>query len=146
MFRTSFILTCAALAFSCSAALSGPAAAAQSESVTVNIPFNFSANDQKLPAGRYHVSVESGRYLSFINMETGKNQQLMVLPAWKHNAQDQGRLIFRRYGSSNYLSQVWMPGQDAGSEFIRSRGERETLRALKSATVAQVQLPLGAAK
>jgi hypothetical protein len=46
MFRVSSVLTCAALTLSLGATLSGPVAA-RAQSVTVNIPFNFSANDQK---------------------------------------------------------------------------------------------------
>ena len=145
MFRISSILTCAALALSLGAALSGPAAA-QAQSVTVNIPFDFSANDQKVPAGKYRISLVSPRYLSFLNTKTTKDAYLMVLPASTQNGKDQGRLIFRRYGSSNYLYQVWMPGQGEGREFMRSRDEQETLRDLKVASLAQVQIPLGTAQ
>jgi hypothetical protein len=48
MFRISSIFTGAALALSLGSALSGPAAA-QAQSVTVNIPFDFSAIDQDSP-------------------------------------------------------------------------------------------------
>jgi hypothetical protein len=144
MFRISSILTCAALTLSLGAALSGPTAA-QAQSVTVNIPFNFSANDQKIPAGTYRVSLEAPRYLSFVNTQSTKKQYLMLVqPTWGQNTQDGGRMIFRRYGSSNYLSQVWMPGQGEGRQFVRSRAEQETLRGLKAESVAQVKLPLGA--
>jgi hypothetical protein len=112
--------------------------------VTVKIPFNFSANDQKIPAGTYRVSVEAPRYLSFVNTQSTKKQYLMLVqPSWGQNTQDSGRMIFRRYGDSNYLAQVWMPGQGVGRQFIRSRSEQETLRGLKDPSVAQVQLPLG---
>ena len=67
MFRISSILTFAALALS---ALSGPAAAQQS--VTVNIPFDFSANDQKVPAGTYRISLQAPRYLSFVDTQPRK--------------------------------------------------------------------------
>jgi len=68
MFRISSILTCAALALS---ALSGPAAA-QAQAVTVNIPFDFSANDQKVPAGTYRISLQAPRYLSFVDTQPRK--------------------------------------------------------------------------
>jgi hypothetical protein len=143
MFRISSILTCAALTLSLGVALSGPTAA-QAQSVTVNVPFNFSANDQKIPAGTYRVSLEAPRYLSFVDTQSTKKQYLMLVqPSWGQNTQDGGRMIFRRYGDSNYLAQVWMPGQGVGRQFIRSRSEQETLRGLKDPSVAQVQLPLG---
>jgi hypothetical protein len=142
MFRISSILTCAALTLSLGTA-PGPAAA-QAQSVTVNIPFDFSANDQKVPAGKYRISLQAPWYLFLVDTQSTKKQYLMVVqPTWEQNSQDGGRLIFRRYGDSNYLYQVWMPGQGAGRQFVRSRAEQETLRGLKSSSLAQVQLPTG---
>lgn len=146
MFRISSILTCAALTLSLGAALSGPTAA-QAQSVTVSIPFNFSANDQKVPAGTYRISLQAPRYLSFVNTRSTKKQYLMLVqPTGEQNSQDGGRLTFRRYGDSNYLYQVWMPGQGEGRQFVRSRAEQDTLRGLKAPSLAQVQLPLGPAQ
>ena len=146
MFRISSILTCAALTLSLGAALSGPAAA-QAQSVTVNIPFNFSANDQSVPAGTYRISLQAPRYLSFVNTQSTRNQYLMLVqPTGEQNGLDGGRLTFRRYGDSNYLYQVWMPGQGEGRQFVRSRAEQETLRGLNAPALTQVQLPLGPAE
>ena len=146
MFRISSILTCAALALSLGAALSGPAAA-KAQSLTVNIPFDFSANDQKVPAGTYRISMQAPRYLSFVDTQSTKKQYLMLVqPTWEQNSKDWGRLIFRRYGDSNYLYQVWMPGQGEGRQFVRCRAEQETLRKLKSSSLADVQLPIGPAQ
>jgi hypothetical protein len=146
MFRISSILPCATLALSLGAALSGPAAA-QTQSVTVNIPFDFSANDQNVPAGTYRISLQTPRYLSFVDTQSTKTQYLMLVqPTWEQNSKDWGHLIFRRYGDSNYLYQVWMPGQGAGRQFVRSRTEQETLRGPKSSSLAHVQLPTGPAQ
>jgi len=146
MFRISSILTCAALALSLGAALSGPVAA-QAQSVTVNVPFDFSANDQNVPAGTYRISLQAPRYLSFVDTQSTKKQYLMLVqPTGEQNGQDGGRLIFRRYGDSNYLYQVWMPSQGEGRQFVRSRAEQDTLRGLKAPSLAQVQLPLGPAE
>ncbi|MDX6463999.1 MAG: hypothetical protein QOE55_7696 [Acidobacteriaceae bacterium] len=146
MFRISSILTCAALTLSLGAALSGPTAA-QAQSVTVRIPFNFSANDQNVPAGTYRISLQAPRSLSFVDTQSTKKQYLMLVqPTGEQNSQDGGRLTFRRYGDSNYLYQVWMPGEGEGRQFVRSRAEQETLRGLKSPALAQVQLPLGPAE
>ena len=141
MFRISSIFTCAALTLSLGAALSGPAAA-QAQSVTVSIPFGFSANDQSVPAGTYRISLQAPRYLSFVGQSTRKQYLMLVQPTGEQNSQDGGRLTFRRYGDSNYLYQVWMPGRGEGRQFVRSRAEQETLRGLKAPTFTQVQLPL----
>ncbi|WP_035359937.1 hypothetical protein [Edaphobacter aggregans] len=146
MFRISSILTCAALTLSLGAALTRPAAA-QAQAVTVNIPFDFSANDQMVPAGTYRISLQAPRYLSFVDTRSTRKQYLMLVqPTGEQNSKDRGRLIFRQYGDSNYLYQVWMPGQGEGRQFARSRTEQETLRELKSSSLAQVNLPTGPAQ
>ena len=146
MFRISSIFTGAVLALSLGAALSVPVAA-QAQSVTVNIPFEFSANSQKVPAGTYRIALQAPRYLWFVDTQSTKKQYMMLVqPIWEQNSQDGGRLIFRRYGDSNYLYQVWMPGQGEGRQFVRSRTEQERLRGLKSSSLAQVQLPTGPAQ
>jgi hypothetical protein len=78
MFRISSIFTGAVLAFSLGVALSGPTAA-QAQSVTVNVPFDFSENDQSVPAGRYRISLQAPRHLSFVNTESTKKQYLMLV-------------------------------------------------------------------
>jgi len=126
--------------------MSGPTTA-QAQSVTVRIPFNFSANDQNVPAGTYRISLQAPRYLSFVNTRSTKKQYLMLIqPTGEQNSQDGGRLTFRRYGDSNYLYQVWMPGRGEGRQFIRSRAEQNTLRELKSPALTEVQFPLGPAE
>ena len=146
MCPTSSFLICAALTLSLGVTISGPEVA-RAQSVTVRIPFDFSANNQYVPAGTYRISPLAPRYLSFVNTQSAKNQYLMLVqPTWEQNSQDGGRLIFRRYGDSNFLYQVWMPGQGEGRQFVRSRAEQEMLRDLKSSSLAQVQLPLGRAE
>lgn len=147
MFRISSILTGAALVLSLGAVLSGPTVAG-AQSVTVNIPFDFSANDQNVPAGKYRISLQAPRYLLFVDTRSTKKQYLMsVQPTWEQNSKDRGHLIFRRYGHSNYyLYQVWMPGRGEGRQLVRSRTEQETVRQQKSSSLAQVQLPTGPAQ
>jgi len=146
MFRRYSILPCAALTLSVGAAVSGPTAA-QAQSTTVRIPFDFSANDQKVPAGTYRISLQAPRYLSFVDTQSTRKQYLMLVqPTGEQNSQDGGRLTFRRYGDSDYLYQVWMPGQGEGRQFVRSRAEQETLRGLKGPALTQMQLPLGPAE
>jgi hypothetical protein len=78
MFRISSILTCAALALSLGAALSGPAVA-QAQSVTVNIPLDFSANDRMCLAGTYRISLQAPWYFSFVDTQSTKKQYLMLV-------------------------------------------------------------------
>ena len=82
-------------------------------------------SDQKVPAGTYRISLQAPQYLSFVDTQSTKTRYLMLVqPTWEQNSRERRRLIFRRYGGSNYLYQVWMPGQGEGRQFLCSRRKR----------------------
>jgi hypothetical protein len=57
--------------------------------------------------------------LSLDNVKTGKSQFLMVRPDDSGQAiETQGRLVFQRYGTHIYLTQVWSPGTSRHSELV----------------------------
>ena len=94
---------------------SGAQASAQAfESVT--IPFAFSANQQSVPAGSYKIQLLSDRFLSLRNIKTDKTEILLVRPDEGRVIETRGRLIFRRDGGRNYLTQVWIAGTNVHSE------------------------------
>jgi hypothetical protein len=100
------------------------ASAQASESVT--IPFAFSANYHSVPAGSYKVQLLSDRFLSFHNINTDDTQILLVRPEEGRAIETQGRLIFRRDGGRNYLTQVWIAGTNFHSELaVQLKPERE---------------------
>ena len=126
--------------------LAGPlslvAAAQTPMGVIADVPFEFSVNNQRLAAGPYLVLLSSSRFLLLRNISTGKSQFLMIFPESTKTIQSEGRLIFHRYGSNHYLSQVWIPGT---SEYLRceqSRDERQTKLEAKSASQTKVEVAL----
>jgi hypothetical protein len=95
-----------------------PHASAQT-SASFTVPFAFSANNQNVPAGSYNLRRESSCMLSLENVKTGKSQFLMVRPDDSGQAiETQGRLVFQRYGTHIYLTQVWSPGTSRHSELV----------------------------
>ncbi|WP_035358087.1 hypothetical protein [Edaphobacter aggregans] len=126
--------------------LAGPlslvAAAQAPKGVIADVPFEFSVNNQRLAAGPYLVLLNSSGFLLLRNISTGKSQFLMMFPESTNTIQSQGRLIFHRYGSSHYLSQVWIPGTTEYRRCVQSRSERQTILAAKSASQAKVEVAL----
>jgi hypothetical protein len=128
-----------------------PAAAAQS-AATATIPFAFSADSYKLPAGTYRIDMISNQVLAFRNVTTGKTHCLMVLPDWSSNPPSRGSLVFHRYGNQSYLYKVSIAGRSGNSEFLKSHAEREMLKSIKEAKnegkadtpVSQVEVALNA--
>jgi hypothetical protein len=102
----------------------GAEASAQA-SQSVTIPFAFSANHHSVPAGSYKVQLLSDRFLSFHNIKTDNTQIMLVRPEEGRVIETQGRLIFRRDGGRNYLTQVWFAGTNVHSELVvRFKRER----------------------
>ncbi len=120
------------------ALIAGPFAAtriayAQQGSITVHVPFEFSANNQRMSAGTYQMKLASDRFLLLSNTATGESQFLMVSPVSGDTIQSPGVLVFHTYdGKGHYLFQVRMPGRSGYSELTPTRGERQMMLAAKS--------------
>ena len=97
------------------------------------IPFAFSVGDRQLPAGRYDVSVlnpgESIKIIRFRN-DDGTAVALVTMRGISGDTADHSKLVFHRYGSQYFLSQLWTAGNDAGLEAARSKAERQADREL----------------
>jgi hypothetical protein len=127
MTRRAANLTNLVLSLSLSTGLfcAGAEAASAQASESVTIPFAFSANHHSVPAGSYKVQLLSDRFVSFHNIKTDKTQIILVRPEEGRVIETQGRLIFRRDGGLNYLTQVWIAGTNVHSELpIRLKQER----------------------
>ena len=97
------------------------------EPVLVNIPFAFTAGQMTLPAGEYRVRnmVQAPAALLIQRTDGSASTFVMSNGVEANGPQTQSRLIFRRYGESYFLSQVWMEGHARGREVPPSAKEKE---------------------
>jgi hypothetical protein len=108
---------------------------AQQESITAQVPFAFSANDQQFDAGQYVIRPINAFELLVSNTTTHKNRILPVSSMGLRQIQSNGRLLFHRYnGNEHYLYQVWMPGRSDFSELSPTQREKQTMLVAKSAS------------
>ncbi len=101
--------------------------AQNTESLTVNIPFEFSVRGKTLPAGEYIVTRATQNDQSGIAIKNADgNGSAIVLSKTidSNERQRQSRLVFNRYGSHYFLSQVWTSGQEIGRELYKGKQER----------------------
>jgi hypothetical protein len=106
----------------------GSALAQAPEKVVVDIPFNFIAGDKALPAGEYTVrNVSTGRTQALLVKSTdGRSASIVLTNAVEAGSiQKQAKLLFRQYGDTYFLSQVWAPGARVGRAIPKSRLQRE---------------------
>ena len=97
-----------------------------SQRLTVQVPFGFHVGNSILPAGAYTVDndpapnvlrLRSDDFKSSVMIQTNSVQKL--------KAPSQGMLVFNKYGDEYFLSQVWKPGINTGSELRKARRELE---------------------
>ena len=99
---------------------------AQNLNVKASVPFDFVVNKAALPAGAYNIESMSSAGSSTLLIR-GAQTQMVVLPnnARSLNPSPDTRLVFHRYGSQYFLSQIWTQGEAAGRQLRISRREAE---------------------
>jgi len=101
---------------------------AQKTSATVNIPFAFTVDDVRMPAGDYIISSPSERVVT-IQVAGG----ILAKTALTNNgssAKSDGRakLVFHKYGNAYFLAAAWLPNSDHAREFYASTSEIQLAR------------------
>ncbi|MCI0389070.1 MAG: hypothetical protein MOB07_09955 [Acidobacteria bacterium] len=96
----------------------------------VKIPFDFSVRDKTLPAGTYSVKsmVEGNGMLLIRGVDRRGGVVSSTMPVQETESKKLPRLVFRRYGKTYFLFQIWEPSSDQGRQFFKSRTERSVER------------------
>jgi hypothetical protein len=91
----------------------------------VEIPFDFSVRDKTFPAGTYSITrVNQEKALLRISSADGRETINIVTNSVQTNEFPKtGKLIFRRYGESYFLFQIWEADDIQGRQLSRSRTE-----------------------
>jgi len=96
--------------------------------ITVNIPFDFIAVDQTLPAGEY--TIERAPHFDdhdLLLMRSADNHVAFFLAVEDTNAKQmptETDLVFNKIGDEYFLSQIWIAGNNTGREVPKPRAER----------------------
>jgi hypothetical protein len=114
----------------------GSMAKAQTSTMTVVVPFEFTAFQSSMPAGEYAVTRLNERTVS-LQLEGGQKSVLLVTDA-KESLHPDGiaRLVFNRRGRTYFLAEVWGHGADSARVLRQSVTEKELARNQKYSQVA----------
>jgi hypothetical protein len=110
--------------------------------VTATIPFAFQAGSRHMPAGFYNIYMLSEHVVLFRAANGNASGFLMVTPSYDGKVQEQGRLVFHRYGDRYFLREVWDPGSNHGVISDATSEEKEILRAKNQQSATQTQVAL----
>jgi hypothetical protein len=107
--------------------------------VKVSIPFSFTVGKQSLPAGDYTISAFHPQLLIQLQSEDGKEVAVVgTHPKYALNPSTGTKLIFQRYGSVYFLSQIWTQGDTSGIELPLSNRAKELARNGSSGDVTTI--------
>jgi hypothetical protein len=123
--------------------ISAPAATAQRSGTIVkaDIPFAFQAGSQRLPAGLYQIDLMSDHQVLFRGPGNASGF-VLVHSTQSLKRASKGVIVFDRYGTRNYLHQIWTAGDSTGRELPKSRAEQETSQAEINHAPTLVELAL----
>jgi hypothetical protein len=86
---------------------------AQSEVVTVHVPFAFEAGAKLLPAGNYRVDRAEGSSLLVIHGDSGNSAAFLTMATESNAPLQNASLVFAREGGTLVLSEIHLPGQQS---------------------------------
>ena len=121
LFETVTVLAIAVMALSAFV----PVASAQSGTTKFNIPFDFYAGGVLMPAGEYTISNNSISKAMQIYDRAG-HVTTVLHTVGTSRAIANNRMVFNRYGSMTFLSEVQWALSDTGFRLRESKLERET--------------------
>jgi hypothetical protein len=100
---------------------------------TVRIPFAFRVGDTELPAGSYEIGNVAMNAVRIVNMEN-KNIAVAInpIPIRRNDPSAQpAKLVFNRYGTDYYLSEMWPSGTLSGRAIPRCGREIELAKKIQ---------------
>jgi hypothetical protein len=109
--------------------------------LTADIPFEFHVATGVMPAGHYEVTLSRSTVsLDCFDCQARAIAGMISIGGGINDARPDGRLVFTKYGSTYFLSEVWSPETAVGSALPKSKTEREVARTASLAPTSQVLL------
>ena len=113
--------------------------------LTVDIPFDFTVANKKLPAGKYWVNraqeASGDKVLQISRTDGSVTVNRFSIPVVTLNPKNEGSLVFHRYGDDYFLSQIWPAGASTGRALPKSNAERDLERNARENTIGAVKAP-----
>ena len=109
--------------------------------VKVSIPFDFTVDNQALPAGDYTISDWAAHAQSVIWLQSSDGKHVVVVsthPSYALDPSASTKLIFQHSGGEYFLSQLWTLGRTSGREVQLSNRAKELAKNGSNSDVATI--------
>jgi hypothetical protein len=110
------------------------ASAQTAQRVVIYVPFEFTAGEERLPAGRYTIArvSENSEKAYLVRAVNGRATATVLTHSINNGrASRAAKLAFTRYGDRYFLAEVWTPEMVAGRAVPKSKSEKELRRELQ---------------
>ena len=101
---------------------------AQKTSATVNIPFSFTVDDVRMPAGEYVISSPSERVVNLQHVGGPEAKATLTNNGSSTKSNGRAKLVFHKYGNAYFIAAAWLPNSDHAREFYASASEIQVAR------------------
>jgi hypothetical protein len=109
--------------------------------ITANVPFNFYVGSTVMPQGAYRVDeVSNAGVIALKTMHAAKATTTLNLTGKSLN--EPPRLVFRCYGDTYFLAEIWAGDGSRGHALSHSAREKELAQSGSAPTLAVIRLAL----
>jgi hypothetical protein len=118
-----------------------PAIGQIANGVDFTTSFPFYAGNAKMPAGAYTISQPADEDNTVLQIQSKDGSHVAFLdiaPTQAANPHAQTDISFNKYGTTEYLSQVWVAGQNYGMQILPTKAEQ---KAASNAAAEQHSMP-----
>ena len=98
---------------------------AQSSGVRANVPFDFTVGNKLLPAGTYTIKEQSEHVIQITNRDK-PIAAVTLVNGDSHTSPNGGKLMFHRYGSQYFLSEILCDQANMNLQVPTSNTEKRT--------------------
>ena len=114
---------------------------AQSKTITADVPFNFYTGSTVMPQGVYRVSeMSNGGVIAL--QTTNASKAITAFNVSGKSMDEPARLVFRRYGETYFLAQIWTGGGPIGRVLPQSKREKELAQNGPAPALAVIRVAL----
>ena len=108
--------------------------------ITVKVPFEFSISDETFPSGLYSMGSSHGQLT--VQDSAGKTIFIgMANQVSGRRVSRTGMVVFHCYDARCFLSELWTPTREGGSQLLRSRSEAAMARHREPTEFALLEQP-----
>ena len=119
------------------------------KTANANVTFDFQIGDRLYPAGNYRIESmnrQSDNILRIRSIGDANKNQMIVATLANAGKGQTPRLVFRKYGETYFLSEIFLDTEQWGYSIRPSRRQRENEKSLALASLETVEVRLGKSK